>query len=170
MREKNDPEEDLRHFEDRASWVARHTTQGAVPPFPVVTRVPELDPLDREKARANLIVALEVALAIILLLLVVIFLPRPEVRVTNVRFEETLCNQVTSSFVVTAYLSLMNTGGADGTVYIRFYVDDHWRGTEPFVVPARTTIHRSMSVTIVDCSPHRYSVEPCFPSGEGGSC
>jgi hypothetical protein len=123
----------------------------------------ESSPWDRRRSRRDLIPALEVTLAIVVLLLVVSLFPRPSIRIVSVRFETSACDQLASSSMATAYLSLANSGTSDGIVYVLFNVDGVRSHAEPFIVPARTTIDRSMSVTIMDCSSHRYAVDLCFP-------
>ena len=111
-----------------------------------------------------------VSLAIVLLVLVVIFVPRPNIRLTNVRYETGSCDPVTSSVVATAYVTLTNTGGADGDVFVRFYVDGQRRETGDFLVPARASVERSLSVVITDCASHHYSVDTCLAAAESPAC
>jgi hypothetical protein len=58
----------------------------------------------------------------------------------------------------------MNSGGADGDIFVRFYVDGQRKGTEEIFVPAHATIDRSMSVALMDCSAHHYTVDTCVPT------
>src|SRR2546421_13050871 len=97
--------------------------------YPLVARMPmpERGPRDRDRARTDLIIGSQVAVAILLLLLVVLYVPRPNIRLTAARFETSPCNQTTSSLVVTAYLSLANTGRSAGGGFFRLYV----RGLRP---------------------------------------
>jgi hypothetical protein len=166
MRATGDSKEDLTDFEDRSSWAERHRGPMSASQYAVTARVPvvEMGHLDRKKAKIDFIIASQVVLAIVLLLLVVIFVPRPNIRLTNTRFETSVCNQATSTFVVTAYVSLMNGGGADGDIFVRFYVDGQRKGTEEIFVPAHATIDRSMSVALMDCSAHHYTVDTCVPT------
>ncbi len=106
----------------------------------------------------------------VLLLLVVVFVPRPNIRLTAARFEGSPCNQVTSSFVVTAYFSLTNTGKSDGDVFVRLYVDGPRRASEDFFVPAETTVNRSLSVEVADCTSHLYTVDTCLPTPKDATC
>src|SRR2546427_1420369 len=92
---------------------------------PLVARMPrpERGPRDRDRARTDLIIGSQVAVAIVLLLLVVLYVPRPNIRLTAARFETSPCNQTTSSLVVTAYLSLANTGRSAGDVFVCLFFD-----------------------------------------------
>src|SRR2546422_3216041 len=123
--------------------------------YPLVARMPRPDrgPRDRDRARTDLIIGSQVALAIVLLLLVVLYVPRPNIRLTAARFETSPCNQTTSSLVVTAYLSLANTGRSAGDVFVRLYVDGRRWGAEDFFVSAGTAVYRSFNLE----GPRRYS-------------
>ena len=131
---------------------------------------PEKGPRDRDRARTDLIIGSQVAVAIVLLLLVVLYVPRPNIRLTAARFETSPCNQTTSSLVVTAYLSLANTGKSDGDIFVRLYVDGPRRASEDFFVPAETAVNRSLSVEVPGCTSHRYSVDTCIPTAKYGTC
>ena len=114
--------------------------------------------------------ALTVVLAIVLLFLVVIFVPRPNIRLTNVRYETSSCDQATSSVVATAYVTLTNGGKADGYIVVRFHVDNVQRATGSFYVSADATVDGSLMATITGCYAHRYGVETCYPAGESATC
>ena len=112
-----------------------------------------------------------VVLAIVLLLLVVIFVPRPNVRLTNVRYQTSSCDPVTSSVIATGYVTFANTGTVDGYIVARFYVDGERRTTTGFPVAAQSTVEGTMAATVQGCSSHRYSLDTCFPSGDSaGTC
>jgi hypothetical protein len=132
--------------------------------------IPQRGPLDLKRAKTDLIIGLHVVLAIGLLLLVVIFVPRPDVRITNARFDASACNRVTSTSVVTAYVTLTNTGGADGSVFVRLYVDGERRTSQEFAVGARTSVNQTLSVPIPDCSSHLYQVDTCAPRTRQVTC
>jgi len=148
------------------------SSNGAPIRYPLVVRMPapERGPRDRERARTDLLIGSQVALAIVLLLLVVIYVPRPNIRLTAARFEASPCNQGTSSFVVTAYVSLANTGRSDGDIFVRLYVDGPRRAAEDFFVPAETAINRSLSVDVTNCASHQYSVDTCLPPAKYATC
>ena len=110
-----------------------------------------------------------VVLAIMALLLVVIFVPRPNVRLTNVRYQTSSCDPVTSSIVATAYATFTNTGAVDGYIVARFYVDGARRATSGFVVAAQATVEGTLAAQIMGCLSHHYSLDTCFP-GESGTC
>ena len=110
-----------------------------------------------------------VVLAILALLLVVIFVPRPNIRLTNVRYQTSSCSPVTSSVIATADVTLTNTGTVDGYIVARFYVDGERRATGGFVVAAEATIEEMLVATIMGCLSHHYSLDTCFP-GESGTC
>jgi len=153
---------------DGAKGESRPTTH-----YPLVAYVPlpPKGPLDRRRAKTDLLIGSQVALAIVLLLLVVVFVPRPNIRLTGARFEGSPCNQATSSLVVTAYFSLTNTGRSDGDLFVRFYVDGQQRrASEDFFVPAEMMVNRSLSVDVKDCSSHRYSLETCLPTQKYATC
>jgi hypothetical protein len=124
-------------------------------------------PRDRRKGRGDLILVVEVAAAIFLLLLVAIFVPRPAIAVVKARFETGPCDPAVTSFVARAIVTLANSGGVDGDVWVRFYVDGVQRAAQPTLVPAHSTLDRMLSVTIGDCSTHRYSVDILIPSSSG---
>jgi len=111
-----------------------------------------------------------VVLAIVLLLLVVIFVPRPNVRLTNVRYQTSSCDPVTSSVIATAYVTFTNTGTVDGYIVARFYVDGERRATSGFVVAVQATVEGTLVATILGCVAHHYSLDTCFPSGESMTC
>ena len=111
-----------------------------------------------------------VVLAMMLLLLVVIFFPRPDVRLTNVRYQTSSCDPVTSSVIATAYVTLTNTGTVDGYIVARFYVDGDRRATNGFVVAAQATVEGTLVATILGCLSHHYTLDTCFPSGESTTC
>ena len=148
------------------------SSNGAPIRYPLVARMPapERGPRDRERARTDLFVGLQVAVALLLLLLVVVYVPRPNIRLTAARFEASPCNQGTSSLVVTAYVSLTNTGRSDGDIFVRLYVDGPRRASEDFFVPAETTVNRSLNVEVTDCASHHYSVDTCFPRSRSEIC
>jgi len=106
----------------------------------------------------------------VLLLLVVVFVPRPNIRLTAAGFETSPCNQTTSSLVVTAYLTLANTGKSEGDIFVRLYVDGPRRASEDFFVPAETTVNRSLSVEVADCTSHLYTVDTCLPTPKDATC
>ena len=112
-----------------------------------------------------------VVLAIMLLLLVVIFVPRPNVRLTDVRYQTSSCDPVTSTVIATAYVTFTNSGMLDGYIIARFYVDGERRATSGFLVAAQSTVEGTLVATIQGCSSHRYSLDTCFPSGDSaGTC
>src|SRR5437667_11943433 len=109
---------------------------------------PEKGPRDRDRARTDLIIGSQVAVAIVLLLLVVLYVPRPNIRLTVARFETSPCNQTTSSLVVTAYLSLANTGQSDGDIFVRLYVDGPRRPSEAFFVASEPLVNRCLNFDV----------------------
>jgi len=112
-----------------------------------------------------------VVLAIVLLLLVVIFVPRPNVRLTDVRYQTSSCDPVTSTVIATAYVTFTNSGMLDGYIIARFYVDGERRETTGFPVAAQSTVEGTLVATIQGCSSHRYGLDTCFPSGDSaGTC
>jgi len=112
-----------------------------------------------------------VVLAIVLLLLVVIFVPRPHLRLTNVRYQTSSSDQVTSTVIATAYVTFTNSGMLDGYIIARFYVDGERRTTSGFPVAAQSTVEGTLVATIQGCSSHRYSLDTCFPSADSsGPC
>lgn len=111
-----------------------------------------------------------VLLAIMLLLLMVIFVPRSNVRLTDVGYETSSCNPVTSSVLATAYVTLTNTGEADGHIVVRFYVDGERRATSGFYVARQATVAGTLTATIAGCFPHRYTVDTCYLTGESTTC
>ena len=111
-----------------------------------------------------------VVLAIVLLLLVVIFVPRPNVRLTVVRYQTSSCDPVTSTVIATAYVTFTNSGMLDGYIIARFYVDGERRATSGFVVAAQATVEGTLVATILGCLSHHYSLDTCFPSGESTTC
>jgi hypothetical protein len=111
-----------------------------------------------------------VVIAILALLLVVVFVPRPNVRLTNVRYQTSSCDPVTSSVIATAYVTLTNIGTVGGYIVARFYVDGERRATSGFVVAAQATVEGTLVATILGCLSHHYSLDTCFPSGESTTC
>ncbi len=105
-----------------------------------------------------------------LLLLVVIFVPRANIRLTDVRYETSSCDPVTSSVVATASVALTNTGGADGYIMVRFYVDGQRRATSGFYVAAQSAVHGTLTATISGCLTHHYGIDTCYPPSESGTC
>jgi len=85
-----------------------------------------------------------VVLAIVLLLLVVIFVPRPNVRLTDVRYQTSSCDPVTSTVIATAYVTFTNSGMLDGYIIARFYVDGERRATSGFPVAAQSTVEGTL--------------------------
>jgi len=111
-----------------------------------------------------------IVLAIMALLLVVIFVPRPNIRLTNVRYETSSCDPVTSSVLATAYVTFANSGTVDGYIIARFYVDGERRATRGFFVAAQATVQGTLEAAIVGCLSHHYSLDTCYPSGESTTC
>jgi hypothetical protein len=111
-----------------------------------------------------------VVLAIVLLLLVVIFVPRPNIRLTSVRYETSSCDSVTSSVVATAYVALANGGRADGYIIVRFYVDGIRRATGGFYVAAQAAVAGTLTATIPGCLSHHYAIDTCYPAAESTTC
>ena len=120
--------------------------------------------------RSDTWTALMVVLAILALLLVVIFVPRPDIRLTDVRYTTSSCDPVPSSVLATAYVTFTNAGIVDGYIVARFYVDGERRATGGFVVAAEATIEEMLVATIMGCLSHHYSLDTCFPSGESTTC
>jgi len=112
-----------------------------------------------------------VVLAIVLLLLIVIFVPRPNVHLTNVRYQTSTCDPFTWTVIATAYVTFTNSGMLEGYIIARLYVDGERRATSGFLVAAQSTIEGTLVATIQGCSSHRYSLDTCFPSGDSsGTC
>jgi hypothetical protein len=111
-----------------------------------------------------------VVLAIVALLLVVIFVPRPNIRLTSVRYQTSSCDPVTSSVLATAYVTFSNTGTVDGYIFARFYVDGERRATSGFFVAAQATVEGTLAATIMGCLSHHYSLDTCYPSAESTTC
>jgi len=111
-----------------------------------------------------------IVLAIMALLLVVIFVPRPNIRLTNVRYETSSCDPVTSSVLATAYVTFANSGTVDGYIIARFYVDGERRATSGFFVAAQATVQGTLEAAIMGCLAHHYSLDTCYPSGESTTC
>jgi len=111
-----------------------------------------------------------VVLAMFLLLLVVIFVPRANIRLTDVRYQTSSCDPVTSSVVATASVTLTNNGGADSYIMVRFYVDGERRATSCFYVAAQSAVHGTLTATISGCVFHRYRIDTCFPPSEMSTC
>src|SRR5438128_12489347 len=107
-----------------------------------------------------------VVLAIVLLLLVVIFVPRPNVRLTNARYQTSPCDPVTSTVIATAYVTFTNSGMLDGYIIARFYVDGERRTTSGFPVAAQLTVEETLVATIQGCSYHRYRLDTCVPPAD----
>jgi len=127
-------------------------------------------PIDRQSAKTDLFIAAQVALAIVLLVLVVIFVPQPGIRLTNARFVASPCNQVAMTFVVTADFSLTNSGAAGGDIFVRIYVDHEYRAIQDYFVVAKSSIDQSMSVEVAGCVPHSYAVDTCLPRLRIATC
>ncbi|HYT17146.1 MAG TPA: hypothetical protein VEO18_02730 [Thermoplasmata archaeon] len=107
-----------------------------------------------------------VVLAILALLLVVIFVPRPDIRLTDVRYTTSSCDPVPSSVLATAYVTFTNAGIVDGYIVARFYVDGERRATSVFLVAAKATVTGSLVATIMGCLSHHYSLDTCYPAGD----
>jgi len=50
------------------------------------------------------------------------------------------------------------------------YVDGPRRASEDFFVPAETTVNRSLSVEVADCTSHLYTVDTCLPTPKYATC
>ena len=111
-----------------------------------------------------------VVLAMVLLLLVVIFVPRANIRLTDVQYQTSSCDPVTSSVVAIASVTLTNTGGAAGYIVVHFYVDGQGRATSGFYVAAQSAVHGTLTATISGCVYHNYRIDTCYPQSESSTC
>jgi len=91
------------------------------------------------------------------------FLPRANIRISNVTVTESPCDPTTNTRTATATFDLTNSGGVGGNVYVELYVDGRERVRENFYVPAGSTVRGRLDVFLSDCSYHRYSVVMKMP-------
>lgn len=106
----------------------------------------------------------------VLLLLVVIFVPRPEIRIADATFDALSCDPASGNYVAMVHVTLVNTGGVDGDVWVRFHVDTERRATMDVFVSARSSAAATLNATITGCSYHQYSVDTCIPTGKSMTC
>lgn len=140
-------------------------------PLPTRDAILRTIPPRRQRRRGEIGTPLLVVLAIGLLVLAVIVIPQPRIQLTAVRYETTPCDLSTTSFVATAVVTLTNSGGGAGDIFVRMYVDGERRATGHFFVPAQNSVEKRVSVTIAGCAPRRYSVDTCLPAGDApASC
>src|SRR2546427_13030934 len=111
-----------------------------------------------------------IVLAIMALILVVIFVPRQNIRLTNVRYETSSFDPVTSSVLATAFVTFANSGTVDCYIFARFYVDGERRATSGFFVAAHATVQGTLAAAIMGCLAHHYSLDTCYPSAESTTC
>ncbi len=91
------------------------------------------------------------------------FLPKANIRISNVTVTESPCDPTTNMRTATATFDLTNSGGVGGNVYVGLYVDGRERAWENFYVPAGSTVRGRLDIFLSDCSYHRYSVVMRMP-------
>ena len=111
--------------------------------------------------------ALSVVAALVLLILLVTFLPRPAFRIDRVEYSTTACDPASHSYQVTASMTIRNVGGVGGVASVHLLVDGHIAATGNYEIPAHESIVRGLSGIVADCQWHRFSVELFVPPSDG---
>src|SRR5712691_104913 len=109
-----------------------------------------------------------VIVALGILVLVVVFLPRPLFHIDRVDFLTTACDPASHSYQVTASMTIRNAGSVGGQASVQLFVDGQILETGQYYVNAHETIQRGLTATIADCQWHRFAVELYIPP-QGGS-
>ena len=111
--------------------------------------------------------ALSVVAALVLLILLVTFLPRPAFQIDRVDYGTTPCDPASHSYQVTASMTIRNAGGVGGVASVHLLVDGHIAATGNYEIPAHESIVRGLSGIVADCQWHRFSVELFVPPSDG---
>ena len=110
--------------------------------------------------------ALSVVAALVLLILLVTFLPRPAFQIDRVEYGTTACDPASHSYQVTASMTIRNAGGVGGVASVHLLVDGHIAATGNYEIPAHESIVRGLSGIVADCQWHRFSVELFVPPSD----
>ncbi|SRR5712691_4916661 len=138
-----------------------------LPPIRTYVVDPRIDSEGPANIRSRFAVAMQVSVAIVLLGLVAISVPRPNILLTNAWYSATSCDPATSSSVATAHVTLLNTGSTDGDVFVRFYVDGTRRAEEYSFVTVHSSVATTLVATLSDCFRHFFEVRTCYPLPRG---
>jgi len=111
--------------------------------------------------------ALSVVAALVLLILLVTFLPRPAFQIDRVEYGTTACDPASHSYQVTASMTIRNAGGVGGVASVHLLVGGHIAATGNYEIPAHESIVRGHSGIVGDCQWHRFSVELFVPPSDG---
>jgi hypothetical protein len=99
-----------------------------------------------------------VVAALVLVVLLVVFVPRPAFQIDRVDFVTTACDPTSHTYQVTASMTIRNAGGA-GVASVHLLIEGRIAATGHYEVPAREGIQRGLSAIVTDCQWHRFSVE-----------
>ena len=100
-----------------------------------------------------------VVVSILVLVLVTVFVPRPDVVLQGIGYAVPGCVGGSPPQTVAATFTLFNRGGADGWVAVTFAVDDTGVASQEYVVLAHGTIPGSLHTSIADCASHVYALD-----------
>jgi len=141
---------------------------GIKPEFPQRSVTPER--LDSSVSGSRLTKAFPPLLVIValgILVLVVIFLPRPQFHIDQVEFLTTACDPASHSYQVTAAMTIRNAGSVGGQASVQLFVDGQMLETGQYFIGAHETIQRGLTATIADCQWHRFTVALYIPPQSG---
>src|SRR5437879_13064691 len=100
---------------------------------------------------------LSVMAALVLLILLVTFLPRPAFRIDRVEYSTTACDPASHSYQVTASMTIRNVGGVGGVASVPLLVDGHIAATGNYAIPAHESIVRGLSGILADGQSARFA-------------
>jgi hypothetical protein len=89
----------------------------------------------------------------------VVFLPRPVLHIDQVDFVTTACDTASHSRQVTALMTIRNTGSAPGVAAVHLLIDGGIASTGSYYVPASEGIQEGLRAILMDCQWHRFAVE-----------
>jgi len=120
-----------------------------------------------KKPASDDMLALSVVAALVLLVLLVTFLPRPAFQINQVEYGTTACDPASHSYQVTASMTIRNVGGVGGVASVHLLVDGYIAATGNYEISAHESIVRGLSGIVADCQWHRFSVELFVPPSDG---
>jgi hypothetical protein len=130
-------------------------------------RSPSRETTVSKKPASDDMLALSVVAALVLLILLVTFLPRPAFQIDRVEYGTTACDPASHSYQVTASMTIRNVGGIGGVASVHLLVDGHISATGNYEILAHESILRGLSGIVADCQWHRFSVELFVPPSDG---
>jgi hypothetical protein len=109
-----------------------------------------------------------VVVALGLVVLVAIWLPRAAFQIDRVDFITTACDPASHSYQVTAIMTIRNAGSLGGAAYIELLIDGAVVETGHYEIAAHESVQRGLTAIVHDCLWHRFAVQVYTPVESGG--